>query len=95
MTLETSFFGFTNKKDPTQFVVFNQQGMRDAGADLIPGLYQVLFLDKKLKFMQTKGARLSDFLSDLSLLRESRMLGMPQKIELEQFAFMLDLFDRM
>jgi hypothetical protein len=69
--------------------------MRDAGADLIPGLYQVLFLDKKLKFMQTKGARLSDFLSDLSLLRESRMLGMNQKIELEQFSFMLDLFDRM
>jgi len=55
----------------------------------------VLFLDKKLKFMQTKGARLSDFLSDLSVLRESRMLGMNQKIELEQFSFMLDLFDRM
>lgn len=55
----------------------------------------MLFLDKKLKFMQTKGARLSDFLSDLSLLRESRMLGMNQKIELEQFSFMLDLFDRM
>ena len=24
IVIETSFFGFTNKKDPTQFVVFNQ-----------------------------------------------------------------------
>ena len=78
--VETSFFGFTNKKDPTQFVVFNQQGLRDAGSDLIEGLYKIIFLQKKLQLDKKK---LHDFLSELSNLATSSKHTEPQKHDLE------------
>jgi hypothetical protein len=71
MIIQSSFFGFTNKNDVSQLVVFNQQGLRDAGSDLIEGIWRVCFMQKKVE-LSKKSQKLHDFLSELSIMKNKK-----------------------
>ena len=95
LVIKSSFFGFTNKNDTSQLVVFNQQGLRDAGSDLIEGIWRICVLQKKVE-INKKSNKLHDFLSDMSEMKNKRgNLNKLQEEEIKQFYFMIELFERM